>query len=150
MLMKFRNSDETIHIPSEGFLDDLLEQIDNLQTQVDELKRLYYSNTSNTREIFLYGCEVAGSQYLDLEKHVLPKLQENDPLVLMREPDNKFDEHAISVYTTNGLKLGYLPKNNNLILSRLMDEGNLLFGKTKTFHWDRKSLYLVVKAYMRG
>lgn len=126
MLMKFRNSDETIHIPSEGFLDDLLEQIDNLQMQVDELKRLYYSNTSNTREIFLYGCEVAGSQYLDLEKHVLPKLQENDPLVLMREPDN------------------------NLILSRLMDEGNLLFGKTKTFHWDRKSLYLVVKVYMRG
>ena len=52
----------------------------------------------------------------------------------MREPNNQFDEHAISVYTTGGLKLGYLPKNNNLILSRLMDEGNLLFGKTKTFH----------------
>lgn len=41
----------------------------------------------------------------------------------MREPNNQFDEHAISVYTTGGLKLGYLPKNNNLILSRLMDEG---------------------------
>lgn len=96
------------------------------------------------------GCELAGSQYLNLEDHVLPKLHENDPLVLMREPNNQFDEHAISVYTTGGLKLGYLPKNNNLILSRLMDEGNLLFGKTKTFHWDGKRLYLVVKVYLRS
>ena len=74
----------------------------------------------------------------------------NDPLVLMREPNNEFDEHAISVHTTGGLKLGYLPRSNNLILSRLMDEGNLLFGKTKTFHWDGKRLYLVVKVYMRA
>ena len=31
-----------------------------------------------------------------------------------------------------------------------MDEGNLLFGKTKTFHWDGKHLSLVVKVFMRG
>lgn len=31
-----------------------------------------------------------------------------------------------------------------------MVEGNLLFGKTKTFHWDGKRLYLVVKVYMRA
>lgn len=110
---------------------------------MDELKRLQYSNSSNARDVFLYGCELAGSQYLDLEDHVVPKLHENDPLALMREPNNEFDEHAISVYTTGGLKLGYLPRSNNLILSRLMDEGNLLFGKTKTFHWDGKRLYLV-------
>lgn len=148
--MQIHNSDDTIHIPPEDFFEDLLDQVNRLQTQVDELKRLHYSNSSDTRDVFLYGCELAGSQYLDLEDHILPKLRENDPLVLVREPNNQFDEHAISVYTTGGLKLGYLPKNNNLILSRLMDEGNLLFGKTKTFHWDGKSLYLVVKVYMRG
>lgn len=148
--MQIHNSDDTIRIPPEDFFEDLLDQVNRLQTQVDELKRLHYSNSSDTRDVFLYGCELAGSQYLDLEDHILPKLRENDPLVLVREPNNQFDEHAISVYTTGGLKLGYLPKKNNLILSRLMDEGNLLFGKTKTFHWDGKSLYLVVKVYMRG
>lgn len=80
----------------------------------------------------------------------MPNLYENDPLVLMREPNNQFDEQAICVYIISGLKLGYLPRSNNLILSRLMDEGNLLFGKTKTFHWNGKRLYLVVKVYMRA
>ncbi|WP_251717660.1 HIRAN domain-containing protein [Lactobacillus agrestimuris] len=41
---------------------------------------------------------------------------------MIREPDNQYDEHAISVHTTGGLKLGYLPRKTNLILSRLMDE----------------------------
>ena len=148
--MQLHNPGDTIHIPPQDILEDLLEQVDNSQPQVDELKRLQYSNSSNARDVFLDGCELAGSQYLDLEDHVVPKLHENDPLALRREPNNEFDEHAISVYTTGGLKLGYLPKSNNLILSRLMDEGNLLFGKTKTFHWDGKRLYLVVKVYMRA
>lgn len=121
--MQIHNPEDSIFIPPYGFFEDILDQIDRLQTQVDELKRLQYNNSSNARNVFLYGCELAGSQYLNLEDHVLPKLHENDPLVLMREPNNQFDEHAISVYTTGGLKLGYLPKNNNLILSRLMDEG---------------------------
>ena len=148
--MQFHNPNDTIHVPPQDIFEDLLDQVEKLQTQVDELKRLQYSNSGNARDVFLYCCELAGSQYLDLEDHVVPKLSENDPLALMREPNNEFDEHAISVYTTGGLKLGYLPKSNNLILSRLMDEGNLLFGKTKTFHWDGKSLYLVVKVYMRA
>ena len=148
--MQFHNPNDTIHVPPQDIFEDLLDQVEKLQTQVDELKRLQYSNSSNARDVFLYGCELAGSQYLDLADHVVPKLHENDPLALMREPNNEFDEHAISVYATSGLKLGYLPRSNNLILSRLMDEGNLLFGKTKTFHWDGKRLYLVVKVYMRA
>lgn len=131
--MRFHNSNDTIHIPPQDILEDLLEQVDKLQTQVDELKRLQYNNSSNARDVFLYGCELAGSQYLDLEDHVVPKLSENDPLVLMREPNNEFDEHAISVHTTGGLKLGYLPRGNNLILSRLMNEGICCLAKPRLF-----------------
>lgn len=142
------NNDETIFIPPKGFFKDVLERMDKMQTQINELKKQYYNNSKNSRDVFLYGCELVGSQYLDLEDHLVPKLQENDPLILIREPDNEYDEHAISVATTGGLKLGYLPRKNNLILSRLMDEGNLLFGKIKSFHWDGKKLEGVVKVYM--
>lgn len=128
------HNDETVFISPDGFFEDVLDRMDKMQTQIDELKKQYYNNSKSSRDVFLYGCELAGSQYLDLEDHVIPKLQENDPLILVREPDNRHDEHAISVQTTGGLKLGYLPRKTNLILSRLMDEGNLLFGKTKTFH----------------
>lgn len=68
--MQFHNPNDTIHIPPQDILEDLLEQVDKLQTQVDELKRLQYNNSSNVRDVFLYGCELAGSQYLDLEDHV--------------------------------------------------------------------------------
>ena len=145
--MEFNNH-ETIYIPPEGFFEDVLDRMDKMDKQIDELKKQYYNQSKNSRDIFLYGCELAGSQYLNLEDHLIPRLQENDPLVLIREPDNRYDEHAISVVTTGGLKLGYLPRKNNLILSRLMDEGNLLFGRTKSFHWDGKKLDLVVKVYM--
>lgn len=145
--MEFNNH-ETIYIPPEGFFEDVLDRMDKMDKQIDELKKQYYNQSKNSRDIFLYGCELAGSQYQNLEDHLIPRLQENDPLVLIREPDNRYDEHAISVVTTGGLKLGYLPRKNNLILSRLMDEGNLLFGRTKSFHWDGKKLDLVVKVYM--
>lgn len=124
------NSKDTIFILPENFFEDVLDHIDKLETQVSDLKKLYYSNFKNSRDVFLYGCE----QYLDLEDHVVPKLQENDPLILTRKPENKYDDHAISVHTTDGLKLGCLSRKTNLILSRLMDEGNLLIGKTKDFH----------------
>lgn len=104
--MQFHNPNDTIHVPPQDIFEDLLDQVEKLQTQVDELKRLQYSNSGNARDVFLYGCELAGSQYLDLADHVVPKLHENDLLALMREPNNEFDEHAISVYTTGGLKLG--------------------------------------------
>lgn len=145
--MEIHNHD-TIVMPPEGFFEEMLDRMDNLQTQIDELKKLYYNNSKTSRDVFLYGCELAGSQYQDLQNHVIPKLQENDPLVLIREPNNEADKHAIAVYTTTGLKLGYLPREHNLILSRLMDEGNLLTGKTKQFHWDGKKLYLVVKVFL--
>lgn len=148
--MEFHKYGDAIHIPPEDFFDNLIKQVENLQTQVDESKKLHYDNSSNARDVFLYGCQVTGSQYLQLKDHVLPKLREGDSLLLMREPNNEHDKHAISVYTTGGLKMGYLPRNNNLILSRLMDEGNLLFAKTKTFHWDGKDLELVVKVYLRA
>lgn len=59
--MQFHDSDETIHIPPQDIFEDLLDQVEKLQTQVDEIKRLQYSNSSNARDVFLYGCELDGS-----------------------------------------------------------------------------------------
>lgn len=40
MIMQFHDSDETIHIPPQDIFEDLLDQVEKLQTQVDEIKRL--------------------------------------------------------------------------------------------------------------
>ncbi len=89
-----------------------------------------------------------GSDYLHLEDKVVPRLKENDPVLLIREADNKYDKNAISVATPAGLKLGYIPCEHNLIFSRLIDSGNLLFGRVKNFHWDGKNLELIIKVYL--
>ena len=84
------------------------------------------------------------------DEKIVPRLKENYPVLLIREADNKYDKNAISVTTPSGLKLGYVPHEHNLIFSRLIDAGNLLFGRVKTFHWDGKNLELVIKIYLAG
>lgn len=45
------------------------------------------------------------------------------PLRLMREPENDYDRRAVSVWTRNGAKLGYIPRIDNQPLANLMDAG---------------------------
>ena len=56
---------------------------------------------------------------------------------LVREPTNVHDENAILVLY-KGAKLGYLPKNNNKILARLMDGGVKLQAEVKPNIDDEK------------
>ena len=52
----------------------------------------------------------------------------NQEVFLIREEENQFDKHAIAVYidytyenSTNRVKLGYIPKDENYILSKFLD-----------------------------
>ena len=78
------------------------------------------------QEIHLFDSYVAGTTHLD-DKSVLDEIKVNDRLNLMRE-DNKYDEHAILIITESGKKLGYVPEKDNIIFSRLLDEGKKLIA----------------------
>ena len=56
---------------------------------------------------------------------VWPLLAEGDPLALVREPDNAFDEQAVAVYW-NGLQLGYVPRAQNTAVAQMLDRGTEL------------------------
>ncbi|WP_294412870.1 HIRAN domain-containing protein [uncultured Ruminococcus sp.] len=77
-----------------------------------------------TKEIHLFDTYVAGVSYLK-DKTVLQEIKIKDRLTLQRE-DNKFDDKAIVVLSSDGKKLGYVPEKDNIIFSRLMDAGKLL------------------------
>ena len=59
--------------------------------------------------------------------HASPAAVENlragDPVVLRREPDNSFDRRAVSVWTADGERLGYVPRIENKALANMMDGG---------------------------
>lgn len=64
---------------------------------------------------------VAGYWYYDgIEAEA--DMSVNDPLTLKRQPENPYDRYAIEVFH-DGLKLGYLPRTDNRIPARLMDQG---------------------------
>lgn len=81
------------------------------------------------RDIFLFDTYIAGTMYIEGMEELEPYLHEEDRLDFFREPDNPYDELAIVIRTTDGVKIGYIPRRDNAVFARLMDAGKLLFGK---------------------
>jgi hypothetical protein len=100
------------------------------------------------QEIFLIECHAAGTSYLDL-KNLEPELQTGELLILRREPENEHDSLAILLLTQKGEKLGYIPREKNEILARLMDAGKIIFGKIENKAWYGKWLKMMIKIYLR-
>lgn len=81
------------------------------------------------RDIFLFYTHVAGTTHIEGIEELEPHLNVDDRLDFFREPDNKYDKRAIVVKTTDGVKIGYVPREDNVVFSRLMDAGKLLYGR---------------------
>ena len=79
-----------------------------------------------TREIFLLDIVVAGTSYCKRIDTVSPKLEKGLVLRMLRHPKNKYDEHAIGIYFEK-IRIGWVPRELNLIISRLMDAGKDFF-----------------------
>lgn len=82
-------------------------------------------------EIFLDTMEVART--LETRDMLIKceRLNVGDTLVLKREPRNRFDPLAIRVETAAGMNIGYVPREKNGILARLLDAGKLIVAKVR-------------------
>jgi hypothetical protein len=73
------------------------------------------------------------------------QVREGDKLKLIREPDNAYDAHAIAVYAY-GRKLGYIPTEDNLLLSNMIDkniaifEAEISYISESDYYWDKLEL----------
>lgn len=52
-------------------------------------------------------------------------LSEGDDVKLRREPDNKYDENAVAIYSPRG-KIGYIPAKHAFWVARAIDSGKLV------------------------
>ena len=82
------------------------------------------------REIYLYHTYVAGTSYVKEQSRFID-LGPGDELILKREPDNEHDDRAILVLNNRKEKLGYVPRAENIVFSRLMDAGKILKAKVR-------------------
>jgi hypothetical protein len=100
------------------------------------------------KEIMLIEGHVAGTSYRELDA-VEASLVPGMLLVLKREPSNPHDPLAIMICTETGEHLGYVPKNKNEAIARLMDAGKLLFGRLETKTKVEDWLKLGMRIYLR-
>ena len=81
-----------------------------------------------SQQIFLIEAHIAGTTHIDGIEDIEPNLLDGMKLRFVREADNQYDSLAILIRDHDGNKLGYVPRNKNEILSRLMDAGKLVYG----------------------
>ncbi len=99
-------------------------------------------------DIFLFDSHVAGTTFIEGIEELEPHLKIDDRLDFFREPDNPYDKKAIVIKNTDGVKVGYVPREDNVIFSRLMDAGKLLFGKITHKEMKGKWLNIKIKIYL--
>ncbi len=80
---------------------------------------------------YLTTCNLSGTTHIKDFIPIAHGLQVGDQLTLKRDPTNKYDEHAIAVFTEGGKRIGWVARQDNELISRLMDAGKLLYGKIK-------------------
>lgn len=78
-------------------------------------------------DIYLITLHVAGLYYADNIDDIFHHIKKGTHLELFRERTNEYDKFAILV-KYNGEKIGYVPRDDNVILANLMDAGKELYG----------------------
>lgn len=100
------------------------------------------------KDIFLFDTYVAGTTHIEGIEELEPHLNNDDRLEFFREPDNRYDKQAIVIKTVNGVKIGYVPKQDNVIFARLMDAGKLLFGKITSKEKKGSWVKIYIKVFL--
>ena len=100
------------------------------------------------RDIYLFDSHVAGTSHIDNIESIGEQLKDGDRLVFYREPDNETDPQAIRIETLTKEKIGYVPRQDNIIFSRLMDAGKVLFARVVEKELLGKWLKIKIKIYL--
>ena len=99
------------------------------------------------KEILVLECIVAGTSFRQLNT-IEKQLQAQVKLSLKRDAKNEYDEFAIALYFEKE-KAGYIPKNKNEVIARLMDAGKQFYAVLQAKEWEGNWLRLDIKVYLK-
>jgi hypothetical protein len=100
------------------------------------------------KQIYLVDAHIAGTMYVDNIEELEPNLVVGKKLNFYREPDNPHDKLAIMVKDDQGNKIGYVPRNKNEVLARLMDAGKLIYGTIHAKEYRDDWLNVSMQVYL--
>jgi len=99
-------------------------------------------------EIFILKTYIAGIQYYSAKKNI-DDIKEGNFLTFRREPENAYDNKAIIILDLNNNKLGYVPRDDNEVISNLMDGGKNIYAAISKKKSSGDYLNLEIRVYLR-
>jgi hypothetical protein len=99
------------------------------------------------REILVLQCIVAGTSFRDLSK-IEDQLKAEVKIDVKREIGNRYDEFAVALMYVKS-KIGYLPKNKNETIARLLDAGKQFYAILEAKEHEGNWLRLDIKVYLK-
>lgn len=100
------------------------------------------------QDIYLFDTYVAGTTHVEGIEGIYSTLKIEDKLVFYREIENEHDPQAIRIETLEKEKIGYVPHQDNVVFSRLMDAGKVLFAKVMEKEMRGKRARIKIKIYL--
>lgn len=101
-----------------------------------------------SNNIYLIDAHIAGTSHVENIKDIEPSLTIDKKLKFLREPNNEYDDRAIKIVDENDNKIGYVPRNKNEILSRLMDGGKVLYGTIYDKEFFGEWIKITIQIYL--
>lgn len=92
-------------------------------------------------------CIVARTSFRRLTE-IESKLNNEVKLELKREPKNKYDAFAIPLYFQDK-KVGYIPKDKNETIARLLDAGKNFYASINAKEWEGNWLRIEIKIFLK-
>ncbi len=99
------------------------------------------------RQILVLECLVAGTSFRKLNA-IEPQIKAEVKLDVKREADNEYDEYAVALYFEKS-KIGFIPRDKNEVIARLMDAGKQFFATLQAKEWEGNWLKLDIKVYLK-
>lgn len=100
------------------------------------------------QNIYLFDSYVAGTTHIKNIGEIYETLEIGEKLIFYREPDNELDPQAIAIEASRKEKIGYVPRQDNIIFSRLMDAGKNLFARVEDKEMRGKWARIKIKIYL--
>jgi hypothetical protein len=99
------------------------------------------------QDILVLQCIVAGTSHQALDS-VESSLRGAVKLEVVREANNQFDPFAVALHF-QGVKIGYVPRDKNEVIARLLDAGKTFFAVIQASDREGKWLKLDVRVFIQ-
>lgn len=100
------------------------------------------------QEILVLNTLISGTSFQklsDIDGQLVPGLSLN----ICRDAKNKHDQFAVSI-RLGERTIGYIPREKNETIARMLDAGKEFFAKIKEREWEGNWLKIIVDIYWEG